>query len=123
MSKRVLVLDECDLVRDALAEELARHGYEVECVSSSEDALEIVTQNKFDLLLIDIEIPGRVHPEEIIQLLKVHQPGSKVAAVVTVPDTWDRIMCSLLGVSAYLEKPKDVIPGKLITNVQRILDG
>jgi CheY-like chemotaxis protein len=57
MPKRILVVDDDEMVLMALNELLKPEGYEVHAVSSGEDALERVKQNEYDLLMLDIIMP------------------------------------------------------------------
>ncbi len=55
---RLLVVDDDDLVRDTFCSVLEDEGYDVTCASSSSEALSILRQHVFDVMLCDIFMPG-----------------------------------------------------------------
>jgi len=57
MSKRILIVDDDELVLMALDELLKPEGYEVHTVLSGTEALKKLDQNTYDLLVLDIIMP------------------------------------------------------------------
>lgn len=57
MAKRILIVDDDELVLIALRELLRPAGYVVETVSSGYQALEKLDKDNFDLLILDIIMP------------------------------------------------------------------
>lgn len=53
----LLVDDERELVA-ALAERLSFRGYDADCASSGEEALELVRANHYDVAVLDVKMPG-----------------------------------------------------------------
>lgn len=58
MSERILIVDDDPGMQVALHEVLKRRGYEGETASSAEEALQKLDQNTFDLILLDVKLPG-----------------------------------------------------------------
>ena len=58
MGKKILVVDDDELVLIALETLLVPSGYDVTTASSGQDALEKLNQGTFDLLMLDIIMPG-----------------------------------------------------------------
>jgi len=57
--RTVLVVDDEQGMRDTLAEILQGAGYEVSTARSGDDALARVHEQRFDVVLMDIRMPGR----------------------------------------------------------------
>jgi twitching motility two-component system response regulator PilH len=57
--KNVLVVDDSPTDRQYLTELLAKNGYKVSTADSAEDALAKVKQQKPDLVLMDVVMPGQ----------------------------------------------------------------
>jgi len=57
MAKRILVVDDDEMVRIALNELLRPEGFEVHTVSSGTEALKRIDENSYDLLILDIIMP------------------------------------------------------------------
>ena len=55
---RILVVDDEPQIRRVMRTALVAHGYEVVDAGSGEDALNIVRAERFDLILLDINLPG-----------------------------------------------------------------
>ncbi len=58
--KRILVVEDEDVIRDFVVINLKRSGYDVTDVSNGEDALRVFDENdgNFDVALLDIMMPG-----------------------------------------------------------------
>ena len=54
----LLIVDDEELNRDGLARRLQRHDYEVVAVPSGRKAIELLGGRRFDLVLLDIMMPG-----------------------------------------------------------------
>jgi DNA-binding response OmpR family regulator len=57
-SPRILVVDDEDTIRLTLDALLRRRGYAVTTAASGEAALELIEQHGFDMLLLDLKLPG-----------------------------------------------------------------
>ena len=57
MPKRILVVDDDEMVLEALGGLLRPEGYEVHLVSSGSEALKRLEEDDYDLLLLDIIMP------------------------------------------------------------------
>ncbi|MBK9714769.1 MAG: response regulator [Kouleothrix sp.] len=55
---RILLVDDEAMIRLTLAALLQRRGYAVETATNGEEALSCLTKRRFDLLLIDLKLPG-----------------------------------------------------------------
>ncbi len=58
MPARILVVDDEPSMQMALREFLAKRGYETDVAGSAEAGLEKIRQKVYDLILLDIRLPG-----------------------------------------------------------------
>lgn len=90
MKPKILVVDDEELVRQSLVEILKLEGYEVQSVSSGNEALDSLQSEDFDLVMLDLRMPGmdgldvlretgRIAPDTKVILLTGH--GSLESAV------------------------------------------
>ncbi|HKP73213.1 MAG TPA: adenylate/guanylate cyclase domain-containing protein [Pyrinomonadaceae bacterium] len=103
---RVLVVDDSETNRDILSRRLAREGYEVESVADGAQALAAVGSCKFDLVLLDIMMPG-LNGYQVLERLKA-TPESRDIPVIMISalDEIDSIVrCIEMGAEDYLPKP------------------
>ncbi len=103
-SIRVLVVDDEEPLRRLLKKELARKGFSVEIAADGGAALEILKENIFDILLLDIIMPGI----DGISLMKKLQtdPASPAIIVLTGRATVETAVEAMKhGAYDYLTKP------------------
>ena len=119
-SKRILwVDDEIDLLRPHLLFLQAR-GYHVDAISNGDDALALLRDNSYDLVLLDEQMPGR-RGLEVLEILRRQDPHARVVMVTKSEE--DRTMTEAIGrrVDDYLVKPTS--PRQVLSVVTRILEG
>lgn len=56
--KRVLIVDDESSIRESLAEFLRDFGMNVDTAENAEDALELLRQKSFDVMIADLRLPG-----------------------------------------------------------------
>jgi CheY-like chemotaxis protein len=119
-AKRILwVDDEIDLLRPHLLFLQAR-GYHVDAISNGDDALELMRDAPYDLVLLDEQMPGR-KGLEVLQIMRRDDPHLRVVMVTKSEE--DRTMTEAIGrrVDDYLVKPTS--PRQVLSVVTRILEG
>lgn len=104
MPRRILVADDEKAVRDMLRDVLASEGYEVETVSDGLQALETVKTKTFDLILLDVGMPGKdgYHVSEQIKSREGYR--AKVVILTGRDIAMDSSQALLSGADAFLEK-------------------
>jgi len=78
---KVLVVDDDARVRDMLVEIVSGQGYEVEAVGTGEEALELIKSLQFDLVFLDLVLPG-ISGIEVLRALK-KKAAKTIVVVVT----------------------------------------
>jgi DNA-binding NtrC family response regulator len=101
---RLLIADDEETFLLATAELLRREGYEVDTVSNGKEAIELVSQQQYDLLISDLEMPGN---EDLALVRHVAEKagGLPIIIITGFPSTGSAIASIELPVSAYLLKP------------------
>jgi len=102
----VLVVDDDAGNRELLARRLARSGYTSECVASGDQALEILNQRRFDLVLLDQMMPGKTGLETL-QIMQA-TPRLRTIPVIMLSASDDSelmVQCILNGAEDYVTKP------------------
>ena len=100
---RLLVVDDEPQIRRVLRSTLAARGYEVQDASSGEDALTALRNNRFDLVLLDVNMPGMGGLEACREI----RAGSSAAIIMlTVSDSEvDKVGALDAGADDYVTKP------------------
>lgn len=102
----VLVVDDNEMNRDMLGRRLQRQHCEVVMAENGAAALEIVGTRPFDLVLLDIMMPG-VSGYEVLERMKA-DPALKhipIIMISAVDDIDSVVRCIELGAEDYLFKP------------------
>lgn len=103
---RVLVADDIEAYREMLKELLQDEGFDVVCAEDGNRALEQLTNNSFDLALLDVMMPGR-SGFAVCKALK-SDPKTRLIPVVLVTgldNLDDRIQGIECGADDFLSKP------------------
>lgn len=74
---KIMIVDDEALVLRAYKKELVQSGYDVIDSSSAKEALEIIKQEKIDILLVDLVMPG-MNGVEMCQIVKTISPDTEV---------------------------------------------
>ncbi|HET7320897.1 MAG TPA: response regulator [Longimicrobiaceae bacterium] len=120
MSGSILVVDDDELLRDAAVAILQAAGYSVTPVSSADAALQTLADASFDLVLLDIRMPGVDGLELLTQLRgSAEHAGQPVVMTSAVCDLESIERCIGLGIDGYLLKP--VTPDLLLERIARAL--
>jgi DNA-binding NtrC family response regulator len=119
MSKgKILVVDDEGIVRTSCSRALTPEGYEVKLSQNGADALKMLEEESFDLVLTDLKMPD-VDGIEVLKMIKERWPQTEVI-VVTGYQTVDTAVKSIkLGAFDYIEKP--FTPDSLIAAVNNAM--
>src|SRR5437762_5174720 len=104
----ILIVDDEELNSEALARRLQRHAYAVTVVKSGREALELLGERKFDLVLLDIMMPGMNGLEVLKFLRRVDSLLDLPIIMVTAKgESEDMVEAFELGANDYVTKPLD----------------
>lgn len=123
MSHRILVVDDDILVLEALQELLVSSGYEVRVATRGQEALEILDQEHFDLLILDVVMPKMTGIDVCRAVRKRGDDMSKVKIILLTAKTEpkDLNIEQEYGCDLYLTKPID--PGRLRELIRDTVEG
>jgi DNA-binding response OmpR family regulator len=69
--RKVLVVDDSDLIRDVTQFSLEKHGYEVKTLADPRDLAAALAREAPDVVLVDIGFPG-LRPSDVASLVRPH---------------------------------------------------
>ncbi|MDE3156938.1 MAG: response regulator [Acidobacteriota bacterium] len=101
---RVLVVDDEASIRDLLAKTLALAEYDVDVVPDGRSALERMRLYPYDLLIIDLKMPG-MDGLSVIREAKRYKADLPVIIITGYSTEASAIEAVNLGVAGYLTKP------------------
>ncbi len=83
---KVLVIDDEELIRLLFEETLGKLGYKVVIAKNGSEGLELIKQRDFDLLFLDLKIPG-MDGAEIFRQVKTIKPNLPVVIITGYPNS------------------------------------
>jgi DNA-binding NtrC family response regulator len=101
---RALVVDDERSIRLLMEKELPRAGYMVTCAGSGEEALEQLRTREFDVILLDLKMPG-IGGMETLRRIRDFGTSAEVVILTGHPDVDSAIQAMKLGAYDYLTKP------------------
>lgn len=104
MRRRLLVVEDDHTLRQALAFNLAREGYEVSSVADGAAALEAARNPSLDLILLDVMLPG-MSGVEVLRVIRREGVSTPVIILSAKGDEIDRVVGLKVGADDYVAKP------------------
>ena len=113
---KILVVDDEKSICDLIDLNLSASGYHCQSVQNGLDAIDLIEKENFDIILLDIMLPGADGYDvmEYIRPLKI-----PVIFITAKHEVKDRVKGLKLGADDYLVKPFDVV--ELIARVEAVL--
>lgn len=110
MSKRVLVVDDEKLIVKGIRFSLEQDGMEVTCAYDGEEALEIAKNQKFDIILLDVMLPG-LSGFEVCQQIREFS-DVPIVMLTAKGEDMDKILGLEYGADDYITKPFNILEVK-----------
>jgi DNA-binding response OmpR family regulator len=103
---RVLVVEDFEVLAAAIGTGLRREGMAVDVVLDGDDALEHLAVTRYDVVVLDRDLPG-THGDEVCRRLVAGPSGSRVLMLTAASTVKERVDGLGLGADDYLPKPFD----------------
>src|ERR1700688_4541396 len=104
---RILLVEDRDSLRRLLARALADDGYEVAAASTGGDAVRLLGERPFDLVLTDLKLPDR-SGLEVLAASRQAQPRAPVVVLTGYGTVGAAVEAMKLGAYDFLEKPLEL---------------
>jgi DNA-binding NtrC family response regulator len=104
ITEKILVVDDEENVCHSINKVLSRKGYEVSQALNVENAVKLIKEMTFDLVITDLMIPG-TSGMELLQIIREHYPELDVIMITGYASIESAVKATKLGASAYLPKP------------------
>jgi DNA-binding response OmpR family regulator len=119
MKQNILVVDDDQELRENIREILVEAGFSVTVAASGEAALDCLAAQAFDVVLLDLIMPG-MDGKEVLPLIKRQSPTVKVIMITAFATIENAVSAMRKGADDYLTKPFKV--DELLTAVRRCLE-
>jgi len=101
---KILVVDDEQLIRWSLEQNLKKQGYDVLTAGSGEDALRLVRDELPDLVLLDVQLPG-INGLEVLEKVKEMDEDILVIMVTALGVLETAVKAMQMGAYDYINKP------------------
>ena len=102
----VLVVDDEEGIRNSL-ELLLRHGYRIDTAENGIQALDLIQETEYDLVVLDLQMPG-LHGTDVLREIKRKWRDTEVLILSAYESKEHLQKCIRYGAGDFLEKPFDV---------------
>lgn len=107
MIQRILIVDDEERFRTTLGKRLGERGLDVETVGSGEEAVKIIKEKLFDVIILDVKMPGMDGIETLTELKKIN-PNIEVLLLTGHASVDSAVDGMRLGAYDYLMKPCEI---------------
>ena len=114
----ILTVDDDDSFRIIIEEILAKQGYKVSAASDGSEAITLLQQHKYDMILLDIKMPN-VDGFEVLKFIKKKNPSTKVIMLTGYADLKLAVEAKNLGADDFVAKP--IMRDDLISSIEKAL--
>jgi two-component system torCAD operon response regulator TorR len=116
-SKHIIVVDDCELIRDTVCSYLEREAYRVSVAEDGQSLRKIIDQGPVDLAIVDLNLPD----EDGFSLTRFlrERVNCGIIMLTSKADTTDRVVALEIGADDYITKPYD--SRELLARVRSVL--
>jgi len=120
MSKKMLTVDDSPSVRKLVKFTLKAKGFQVSSAGDGVEALELIKQEDFDAIILDINMP-RMNGLDFLKHIKADAQHASIPVIMLTTEGQDddKDKAVALGATAYMVKPFK--PTQLLTLIEKIV--
>ncbi len=101
---RILVIDDEPIIREVLHDILTRAGYDITTAPDAETGLAALEAEEFDLVVLDLMLPG-IGGFETLKMLKERDPDRLIVMITAYGSIETAVQAMRMGAHDYLTKP------------------
>ncbi|ASF40131.1 MULTISPECIES: response regulator transcription factor [Halobacillus] len=118
MDQKILIVDDEESIVTLLKYNIEQAGFETEVAYTGTDALEKASVTSFDLIVLDVMLPG-MDGMEVCKKLRQMQVDTPILMLTAKDDEFDKVLGLELGADDYLTKPFS--PREVVARIKAIL--
>ncbi len=106
--RNILIVDDEESLRAALAEQLHDEGYDVTAAANPNEAIEQLKQAVYNLVILDLKFPEGMKGHDVLKWIKDTYPGTKVLVLTAYANLKEGKIAKQAGADDFLSKPYNV---------------
>lgn len=107
MTEKVLLVDDEPEFLEVMAERMEARGMNVVTATSAQEALELITKESFDAVVLDFMMPG-MNGIDTLRKLKDDKPELQIILLTGYATVEKSVEAMKLGAMDFMEKPADI---------------
>lgn len=119
MKKKILIVDDDQKIRDLLCQFLEKNDYTTMKAKNVLEAFTLLSIYQFDLILLDIMMPGEMNGLDLAQKMRADQNNTPIIFLTAKDEVQDKITGLNAGGDDYMVKPFE--PEELLARMETIL--
>ncbi len=122
-TKKILLVEDEDFIRELYVRQLTKEGFQIKSASDGQSGLNLLKTESFDLLLLDIMLPG-INGLQLLREFKTQNPNSPMVTILLTNLGQEAVIKEgfELGAQAYLIKAS-YTPDQVVNEVKNALSG
>ncbi len=104
MDKKILVVDDEELIRNLLKDAFTRAGYLVRTAESAEEAMNILRKESILVMYLDLKLPG-MDGTDLCAKIRLQNPIAIINALTGYSDLFGLLKCRKVGFDDFFTKP------------------
>ena len=104
---KLLIVDDESRFLEAIATRLRKRGFDVKTATNGPDAIALASEEKFDIALLDLKMPG-MDGKELLRLLKQEHKFLEAVILTGHGSLESAVELTKLGAFGYLPKPYEL---------------
>ena len=122
-TKKILLVEDEDFIRELYVRQLTKEGFQVKSAPDGQTGLNLLKTDAFDLLLLDIMLPG-MNGLQLLREFKTQNPNSPMVTILLTNLGQEAVIKEgfELGAQAYLIKAS-YTPDQVVNEVKNALSG
>ncbi len=105
--KTILVVDDEEAIRNSLEKAFSSHGHCVACADSAEAALDVLKEERPQVMFLDLKLPGE-NGVELCRQIRKDNPIAVIYALTGYTSVFDLVDCRSAGFDDYFVKPVEL---------------
>ncbi|MCT2537186.1 response regulator transcription factor [Aquibacillus koreensis] len=118
MNQKVLIVDDEESIVTLLQYNIEKAGFKTDVAYTGTDGLHKATSQSFDLIVLDLMLPG-LEGTEVCKQLRQKQIDTPILMLTAKDDEFDKVLGLELGADDYLTKPFS--PKEVVARIKAIL--
>jgi len=102
----ILLIEDEGRVADFVRRGLAAEGWSVDHAANGEDGLELAAQNSYDVVLLDLMLPG-IQGQDVCRKLRARKSKMPIMMLTALDEPEEKVEGLKIGADDYLPKPFD----------------